>query len=143
MSDLFDKHTEITQEECEAYARELTNSTVTAVSWQGAHSYTLLTGSNVIVQFRSKDSPLDIKTTELAKFTHPHLAPKTTYHGLMTSSSVTVWIMEALPGRGYLYSLNKLSQDQLELTVSGMARCVMGILPSIPPVDIVVADIIL
>lgn len=41
--------------------------------------------------------------TALAKAVHRHVAPATTYQGLMPNSSVSIWIMEALPGTGRLY----------------------------------------
>lgn len=122
MSDLFITQDEVTQEECDEYAQRLTNSTVTAMPWQGCHSYTILTDSGVIVQFRSKDSPLDISTAELAKTTHRHLAPTTTYHGFMQKSSVTVWQMEALPGTGYLFTISSLTPAKQEATITDMAR---------------------
>lgn len=126
MSDLFTTQDELTQEACDAYAQRLTKSTVTALPWQGYHSYTLLANSGVIVQFRSKDSPLDISTVEHAKKIHGSLAPATTYHGLMDKSSVTVWLMEALPGTGYLFTVGSLTPAKQEATMTGMARYVAG-----------------
>jgi hypothetical protein len=122
MSDLFTTQDEVTQEECDAYAQKLTNSTVTVLPWQGHHSYTMLTASGIIVQFRSKASPLDISVAELAKTTHRHLAPTTTYHGFMHKSSVTVWLMELLPGTGYLFTVSSLTPAKQEATITGMAR---------------------
>jgi hypothetical protein len=59
MSDLFETQDEVTQNEYDAYARSLTKSSVTPLPWQGFHSYTLLSASGIIVQFRSSASPLD------------------------------------------------------------------------------------
>jgi hypothetical protein len=115
---------EATQEACDTYAQRLTNSTVTVMPWQGYHSYTLLTASGVIVQFRSKTSPLDTSTAELAKRIHGHLAPSTTYYGFTDKSSVTVWLMELLPGTGYLFTVGSLTPAKQEAAITGMARYV-------------------
>ena len=124
MFNRFTTQDEVTQEACDAYAQKLTNSTVTVMPWQGCHSYTLLAASGVIVQFRSKDSPLDVSTAKLAKSIHGPLVPSTTYHGFVDKSSVTVWMMETLLGTGYLSTVGSLTPAKQEATITGMARYV-------------------
>jgi hypothetical protein len=122
MSDLFQTQDQVTQDECDAYARSLTNSSVTPVPWQGFHSYTLLSASGIIVQFRSEASPLDSLIVNIAKTIHRHLAPTTTYHGSMPNSSVTVWLMEALPGTGYLFTVSSLTLAKQDAIITDLAK---------------------
>lgn len=122
MSDLFETQNEVTQGECVAYAQDLVGTSVRPVPWQGFHSYTLVSESGLIVQFRSKSSPLDISMTALAKAVHRHVAPATTYQGLMPNSSVSIWMMETLPGIGYLFIFNSITMAKLDTTVIDLAR---------------------
>lgn len=122
MSDLFETQNEISQIECVTYAQNLVGSSVEPVPWQGFHSYTLLSESGQIIQFRSEASPLDISMTTLAKTIHPYVAPATTYHGLMPNSSVSVWIMEALPGIGYLFIFSSITAAKVDTLVSDLAK---------------------
>lgn len=122
MSDLFETQNEVTQGECVAYAQDLVGTSVRPVPWQGFHSYTLVSESGLIVQFRSKSSPLDISMTALAKAVHRHIAPATTYQGLMPNSSVSIWMMETLPGIGYLFIFNSITMAKLDTTVIDLAR---------------------
>lgn len=124
MSDLFETQNEVTQDDCLKYAQILVKGSVSPVPWQGYHSYTLLSALGVIVQFRSKASPLDISMTTLAKAIHRHVAPSTTYHGLMPSSSVSIWVMEALPGVGYLFTYSSTTVAKQDTTVIDFARLV-------------------
>lgn len=121
MSDLFETQNEVTQDDCVMYAQNLVKSCMKAVPWQGFHSYTLVSVSGLIVQFRSKASPLDISMTTLAKAIHRHVAPATTYHGLMPNTSVSIWVMEALPGVGYLFTFSSTTvakQDALTIDLA-------------------------
>ncbi|KAL9103231.1 MAG: hypothetical protein Q9163_001718 [Psora crenata] len=122
MSDLFKEHNEVSQDDCVAYAQDLVGTPVRPVPWQGGHSYTLVSERGLIVQFRSESSPLDISMTALAKAVHRHIAPATTYQGLMPNSSVSIWMMEALPGLGYLFGGSSVTMDKLETTVIDFAR---------------------
>jgi len=122
MSDLFDTQDEVTQDDCDAYAQNLVKSSVTPVPWQGFHSYTLQSDSGLIVQFRSDASPLNSSTAQLAKKIHRHLAPTTTYYGLMPNSSVTVWVMETLPGIGYLFTVSRITVDKQDATITDFAK---------------------
>src|ERR1700722_15367985 len=109
MSDLFETQDEVTQDDCDAYAQILVKSSVTPVPWQGFHSYTLQSDSGLIIQFRSKASPLNSSMAKLAKKIHGRLAPTTTYYGLMPNSSVTVWVVEILSGIGYLFTVSRIT----------------------------------
>jgi len=122
MSDLFDTQHEVTEDDCIAYAQNLVGTSVKPVPWQGFHSYTLMSESGIIVQFRSKLSPLDISMTALAKAVHRHVAPATTYQGLMPKSSVSIWMMEALPGTGYLFTFGRITVAKLDTTVIDLAK---------------------
>ena len=122
MSDLFQTQKEVTQGDCIAYAQTLMGTSVKPVLWQGFHSYTLLSESGCIIQFRSKDSPLDISMTTLAKEVHRHVAPATAYQGLMPNSSVSIWIMEALPGTGYLFTYSSLTVAKMDQIVIDLAK---------------------
>jgi len=123
MSDLFETQHEVTQDDCDAYAQNLLKSSVTPVPWQGYHSYTLRSNSTgLIIQFRSEASPLCSSTTKLAKQVHRHLAPATTYHGLMPDSSVSVWIMEIMAGVGYLVTASTITTAKLDTTVTDFAK---------------------
>ncbi|KAL7919530.1 hypothetical protein ACQKWADRAFT_192465 [Trichoderma austrokoningii] len=122
MSDLFETQHEVTQDDCDAYARNLAKSSVTPVPWQGFHSYTLRSSSGLIIQFRSGASPLCSSTTKLAKQVHGHLAPATTYHGLMPDSSVSVWVMEIIAGVGYLFTESTITAAKLHVTVIDFAK---------------------
>ena len=119
---LFETHKDITENDCVQYAQKLTKSSVDPVPWQGYHSYTLLSRSGVIVQFRSPESPFDITMTTLAKQTHGLLAPTTTYEGTMTNSTITVWVMEALPGVGYLCTYTNTTVAKQDVIVIDLAR---------------------
>lgn len=109
MSDLFETQDEVTQDDCVAFAQNLVKSSVKPVPWQGYHSYTLVSDSGLIIQFRSKTSPLDIEMVKLAKAIHHHVVPTTTYQGHMPNSSVNIWVMEALPGIGYLFTYSSIT----------------------------------
>ena len=122
MSDLFETQNEISQIECVTHAQNLVGSSVEPVPWQGFHSYTLLSEPGQIIQFRSEASPLDISMTTLAKTIHPSVAPATTYHGLMPNSSVSVWVMEALPGIGYLFIFSSITAAKVDTLVSDLAK---------------------
>jgi len=123
MADLFETQNEITQDDCGASAQNLVGTSVEPVPWQGFHSYTLVSGSGgLIVQFRSESSPLDISMTALAKAVHRQVAPATTYQGLMPNSSESIWIVEALPGTGYLFTFSKMTIAKLDTTVTDLAK---------------------
>jgi hypothetical protein len=122
MSDLFETQHEVTQDDCDAYAQNLVKSSVTPVLWQGFHSYTLRSNSGLIIQFRSEASPLSSLTTKLAKQVHRHLAPATTYHGLMPDSSVSVWVMEIIAGVGYMFTASTITAAKLDITVIDFAK---------------------
>ncbi|CZR52122.1 uncharacterized protein PAC_01999 [Phialocephala subalpina] len=122
MSDLFETQDEVTQDDCDAYARNLVKGSLTPVPWQGFHSYTLRSNLGLIIQFRSKASPLDSSTTKLVKQVHGHLAPATTYHGLMPNSSVSVWIMEIIAGVGYMFTASTITTAKLDITVADFAK---------------------
>ncbi len=122
MSDLFKTQNEVTQDDCVAYAQNLVGTSMEPVPWQGFHSYTLVSDSGLIVQFRSKSSPLDISMTALAKAVHRHVAPATTYQGLMPNSSVSIWMMEALPGTGYLFTFSRITVGKLDTTITDLAK---------------------
>ncbi|KIW38196.1 hypothetical protein, variant [Exophiala oligosperma] len=122
MSDLFETQNEVTQDDCDTYAQNLVKGSVTPMPWQGFHSYTLRSNSGLIIQFRSKASPLDSSTTKLAKQVHGHLAPATTYHGLMPNSSVSVWVMEFIAGVGYLFTASTITTAKLDITVTDFAK---------------------
>lgn len=122
MSDLFTTQNQVTQDDCDAIARRVTSSSLTPVPWQGYHSYTLLAASRVIVQFRSKTSPLNVSTAKLAKAIHGHLAPTTNYHGFVPGSSITIWVMEVLPGVGYLFTISSLTQAKQDAVIADFAK---------------------
>ena len=122
MSYLFENHQEVSQAKCEDYAQNLVGSPVVPLSWQGYFSYTVLSKSGQIVQFRARDSPLNITLSTLAKQIHGPLAPATTYHGLLPDSTVTVWIMEALPGTGYASIYSYIDTVKLDAAVSDLAK---------------------
>lgn len=124
MSDLFETQNEVTQDDCVAYAGSLVGTSVKPVPWQGFHSYTLVSETGLIVQFRSNSSPLDISMTALAKAVHRHVAPATSYYGLMPDSSMSIWIMEALPGTGYLFTFSSITVAKLDTIVIDMAKWV-------------------
>lgn len=104
------------------YAQNLVKSCMKPVPWQGFHSYTLVSVSGLIVQFRSKASPLDISMTALAKAIHRHVAPATTYHGLMPNTSVSIWVMEALPGVGYLFTFSSTTVAKQDALMIDLAK---------------------
>ena len=119
---LFETQKDITENECVQYAQQLKNSSVDPVPWQGYHSYTLLAKSGAIVHFRSQASPFDVRMTTLAKETHGCLAPTTTYQGTMPNSTVTIWVMDALPGVGYLSTYCHTTAAKRDVIVVDMAR---------------------
>ncbi len=123
MSILFQTQDEVTQEACDAYAQDLTTEPVRPTSWQGYHSYTLLLDDlGLILQFRSKASPLDPDIVCLAKTVHGPLAPKTHRLGYMPGSSVSIWQMEKLPGDGYLTMPRQtITPNTLDVTVKSFA----------------------
>lgn len=122
MSDLFETQNEVTQDDCVAYAQNLAKTSVKPMPWQGFHSYTLVSKSGLIVQFRSRASPLDISMVTLAKAVHRHIAPATTYQGLMPNSSVSIWVMEALPGTGYLFARSRITVAKQDATIIDLAK---------------------
>ena len=60
--------------------------------------------------------------TILAKTIHPYLAPATTYYGPMPNSSVSVWIMGALPRIGYLFIYSSITAAKVDTLVSDLAK---------------------
>lgn len=122
MSELFQTQNEVTPDNCITYAQTLIGTIVKPVLWQGFHSYTLLSGSGYIIQFRSKDSPLDILVTTLAKEVYKHITPAIIYKGLMPNSSVSVWIIEALPGIRYLFTYSSLTVAKIDQIVIDLAK---------------------
>lgn len=60
--------------------------------------------------------------TALAKAVHRHVTPATTYQGLMPKSSVSIWMMEALPGTGYLFTIGRITVAKLDTTVIDLAK---------------------
>ncbi|RFU28929.1 hypothetical protein B7463_g7424, partial [Scytalidium lignicola] len=120
MSDLFKTLNEVTQDDYDTYTWSLENS-VTPVPWRGFHSYTLRSNSGLIIQFRSKESPLS-SMTKFAKQVHGHLVPATTYHSLMLNSSVSVWVMEIMAGVGYAFTTCTITPAKLDITVVDFAK---------------------
>jgi len=59
---------------------------------------------------------------KLAKQVYGHLAPATTYHGLMPNSSVSVWLMEVIAGIGYLFIASTITTAKLDITVTDFAK---------------------
>ena len=60
--------------------------------------------------------------TALAKAVHGDVAPATLYLGLMPNSSVSVWIMQRLPGVGYLFTWGDITLAKVDAVVIGLAR---------------------
>ena len=126
---LFKGHSDVTKEACDEYARGLvTGSSPTQIkqaAWQGFHSYTLLLGDDggTVLQFRSRESPLDQDTADLAKAVHGPLAPKTEFLGRMPGAEVSVCRMERLPGVGFLTVRSEsLTAEMLDLTMVSFAK---------------------
>jgi len=122
MSDLFETQDEVTKDDCDRYAQQLVKGPVTPMPWQGFHSYTLRSNSGLIIQFRSKASPLYSSTTKLAKKVHGDLAPTTIYQGCMPNTSVSVWVMEIMAGIGYLFTASTITKSKLDNTVVDFAK---------------------
>ncbi len=121
---LFEEQHEVVQADCDLYAQKLMLGSLKPVPWQGSYSYTLSSDSGRIIQFRSQASPLDETMSKLAKEVHGHLAPATIYRGCMPNSSLTIWEMEALPGKGHPYSIESLTPAKQDATVVGLAKWV-------------------
>jgi len=124
MSDLFETHREIT----ELNAMHMLWSLYSAMSHRSRARLSQLHPSicsGQIVQFRSEASPLDLPTVILAKNIHSQLAPSTNYHGMMPNSSVSIWVMQALPGIGYLSALGQITDDKQSRTVMDLAGSVI------------------
>lgn len=60
--------------------------------------------------------------TTLAKEVHGRVAPATAYQGLMPGSSVSIWIMEVLPGVGYLFIYSSITRTKMDHTVTDLAK---------------------
>lgn len=132
MSDLFNTHPEISQHQCDSYARQLGHGNMTPAAWQGYHSYTLLLESeDKVVQFRSAESPLNPTIADLARGVHDHLAPRTKLLGNMPGSSVLVWLMDKIPGVGYLFTVDNggVPSYKLRAVVEGLAKSVLDATP--------------
>ena len=65
---------------------------------------------------------VDTTITTLAKKIHGRTAPDTTYEGLMPDSMVSIWIMEALPGVGFLFTWENTTAAKQDGTVRDLAR---------------------
>lgn len=122
MSDLFTTRNEVTQDDCITYVRNLVKRSVNLVPWQGYHSYNLLLGAGCIFQFRSKVSALHLSMRALAKEFNRHIAPAITCEDLMPNSSASIWIMEALPSVGYLFTFSSTTVAKQDTTLIDMAR---------------------
>ena len=58
----------------------------------------------------------------LAKVIHYHIAPATNYQGLMPNSSVSISVMEALLGIGYLFTYSRITVAKQDTIIIDLAK---------------------
>ncbi|KAK5990123.1 hypothetical protein PT974_08389 [Cladobotryum mycophilum] len=98
-----------TRNECDKYARSrFPNTTMTASQSQGYCSYTLALSDGYILQFRPEAFKLDMDVCGDAKVIYGHLAPATTYMGIVQgiarkdasneSPILHAYLQETMPG---------------------------------------------
>ena len=116
------RQAEVTQADCDAFARDVLKYRITAPKWQGFWSYTVFTHTGEVLQFRWAGSPddFDAEMTHLAKFIHPH-APKTTYIGKIPNTEVGIWKMSRQPGVNFRDTIATLTEKKLRRISRGLA----------------------
>lgn len=93
----------VTQDQCDQTATELTGQVVEPVQLQGAFSYTLAAGEQLLVQFRGLDSLLDTKVVDLAREIYGDIVPACVNRGVIgPPPSLTVCLMDKVPGITYI-----------------------------------------
>jgi hypothetical protein len=60
--------------------------------------------------------------TKLTKQVYYYLTPATTYYGLMSDSSVSVWAIEIITGIGYIFTASTITAAKLDITVIDFAK---------------------
>lgn len=92
----------VTRDECDRTAAELTGESVEPVRLQGAFSYTVA-GGELLVQFRVSESLLDTKKLSLARKIYGDVVPACVNRGVIgPSPSLTVYVMDKVPGITYI-----------------------------------------
>lgn len=92
----------VTRDECDRTAAELTGEYVKPVRLQGAFSYTVA-GGELLVQFRVSESPLDTKKLCLAREIYGDVVPACVNRGVIgPPPSLTVYVMDKVPGITYI-----------------------------------------
>jgi len=121
---IFDIQSEVTQDQCNAYAESLTQSLVKPMGFQGANSYTVVSDSSppLVVQFRIKDSSLVLGVVNLAKQIYGAKAPLTMFVGYMAGSNIAIWTMECIPGISYVFDHKSRTPTKVEASVTDLAR---------------------
>ena len=101
ISKFFEKHCSLTQEECDAFAKDLLGTNIQQVSPQGAFSYTVKGGTQVI-QFRAISSALDLGIIDYARTIHGHWVPKLkNLSKIPGHPGILIYQMEMLDGINY------------------------------------------
>ncbi|KAJ2976756.1 hypothetical protein NUW58_g8008 [Xylaria curta] len=83
---------------CDAFVWSQYSGPVRPAPFQGYCSYTLLVGSEIVVQFRPSAYKLDIDITKTACNIFKHLAPETEHLGELEGTDLHAFSMRKLPG---------------------------------------------
>ncbi|KAI9764296.1 MAG: hypothetical protein M1840_008587 [Geoglossum simile] len=115
----FDSLPTVTQQQCNDFAASLAGNPTIPVPIQGAFSYTVQAGAEqaYIVQFRTQNSALDLKTLARAREIHGQIVAAFTYHGNV--GPLSVYKFEKLPGITYIQA--RYTADRFN-TVEDFAR---------------------
>lgn len=105
-----------TRDECDNYARTIFPSeNLRPAPFQGYCSYTVIVGSDKVVQFRPPDHGLDIDTVSTACDIFGEIAPRTKLLGTLPESDLRVYCMRKLAGVSLSDLCSSRSQEKIKV----------------------------
>lgn len=120
----FERNAPITQKQCDDKAKSISGNSVTPTACQGGTSYTVDAGQ-VIVQFRSPNSPLDMSFMNSIEQAYPGFTPRHkdcgSFHNLQVYTMNNVGGLSMYLARGHLQRNN---YELLRNTIDSYARFV-------------------
>ncbi|KAK1989134.1 hypothetical protein LZ30DRAFT_744584 [Colletotrichum cereale] len=118
----FQENDSVTQQQCNAKARQITGQSVTTTACQGGSSYTV-EGGEVVVQFRVPSSNLDMDLLQSIEKAYCGFTPRHEYQGKL--GQVSVYTMNNMGGACMYLARTELQSDNyslLRFTIDDYAR---------------------